>query len=120
MPEQVPEHLFLIVPSNPTHRKMFHQYEKSFSENKMIGIIFTKDNFVFLISPKNDKVSNFYPNMQKGHLLGIYFTRVRKPLQHLEQGIRASTEADRDPGDRGPAEDSGSSEPFELDLSAFD
>lgn len=75
MIDQAPDHLFLIVPSNPTHQKIFQQYEHSFTEHKMIGMVSAKSNFIFLISPRNNKVLKYYPQMQKGHLLGIYFVQ---------------------------------------------
>jgi hypothetical protein len=60
---------------------MFYQYERSFTDTKMIGMISTKENFVFLISPRNDKVLKLYPEMEKGHLLGIYFIKTKEEIK---------------------------------------
>ena len=84
MPDQVPDYLYLIVPSNPTHRKMFYKYETSFTMKKLTGMTATKIDFIFLISPRNEKVLKFFPSMNKGHLLGMYFIKSTKNPENQE------------------------------------
>ena len=113
LPDQIPDHLFLLVPSNPTHRKMFYQYERSFTETKMIGMISTKENFVFLISPRNEKVLKYYPEMEKGHLLGIYFIKTTHDMQQPQETHQEQRHQDSFSDDDNLVSN-------EMNLSAFD
>lgn len=85
MPRKSPDALFLVVPSNPTHRETFRQYESSFTKHKMVGVVSPKEDFIFLVSPRNSQAARFFPEMQRGHLLGIYFDQSRGSAARREE-----------------------------------
>jgi IMP cyclohydrolase len=118
MPNQIPDHLYLIVPSNPTHRTKFCEYEKSFKNTKNIGMISTKENCFFFISPRNETALRFYPEMQDGHLLGIYFPKTNDKIKKPE--IKKIEENDEEEDDDNSNEEQELNPSIEMNLSAFD